>query len=439
MGASFQGQMTEIVNRLSSDVEESDQVARTSLSSMNLPGSLKDLETPQELPEHLRTRIHQFQQFGGVERVKSTFNVAQNYSQEAAHLLDVCQQILREEEEMDSSMRATYHNQWALPASHLANTKLQAEIDQYRGNLHHAEKSDSLVRVKFERIQDSLQKLSSPSGVSSLLPAAEPPSAETQQCVAELRKDLNRVEDLITERESLLKEILTATDADQVTHSLMDQENPQSIIDEELAKFKSIEVEIQRNIDEQKTLLDELAATNEKFIRSKSAGNSKREEAVTRIETNLNTCQEILHNLGEGAHFYKQFCELLTTLKGQCDRFLNDRKSAKVALEARLSHGSYGSGGSSHQYGQPPMYNFSGSQQGAPSSQQAYGSGGGGSYQLPAKYYQPVSTPHQQQPQQPPQYQPHESSNQQQEYIQVQGPDGKAQYIPASSIPYYRP
>jgi len=95
--------------------------------------------------------------------------------------------------------------------------------------------------------------------VSGLLPAAEPPSAETQQCVAELRNDLNRIEDLITERENLLKEILTATDADQVTHSLMDQENPQSIIDEELEKYKSIEAEIQRNIEEQKTLLDKLA------------------------------------------------------------------------------------------------------------------------------------------------------------------------------------
>jgi len=150
---------------------------------------------------------------------------------------------------------------------------------------------------------------------------------------------------------------------------------------------------------------------------------------VNRIETQLNTCQEILHNLGEGAHFYKQFCELLNTLKGNCDRFLNDRRSAKVALESRLSHGS---GGSSHNYGQPPMYNFGG-QQSQPQAQQqqhSYGSGGG-SYQLPAKYYQPVSAPQQ--------YQPQETSNQQQEYIQVQGPDGKAQYIPASSIPYYRP
>ena len=98
-------------------------------------------------------------------------------------------------------------------------------------------------------------------GVSSLVPAADPPSATTQQCVTDLRNKLNRLEDLIAERENLLKEILSATDADEVTHSLMDQENPQSIVDQELDKFKSVEAEIQRNIEEQKTLLEDLAVS----------------------------------------------------------------------------------------------------------------------------------------------------------------------------------
>jgi hypothetical protein len=67
-------------------------------------------------------------------------------------------------------------------------------------------------------------------------------------------------------------------------------------------------------------------------LNSKS-GASAREKGVDELHRQLNVCQEVLKNFSECTRFYQQFCTLLDALKVKCDRYHNDRKNAKMALE----------------------------------------------------------------------------------------------------------
>lgn len=325
-------------------------------------------------------------------------------------------------------MRSKYGNQWTLPASHLANTNLQQEITKFQSNLIHAGKSDQIVKSKFLKIKDTLRLLcGSESDIKSLLPSSDSPSKETLQSVKDLKNSLAKLDDILAERETLLKEVLSLTGSDDISSDLMNSDNTEETINQSLEKYNEYDIEISKNIDQQQKLFNEIYELNQVFLSSNSSSGSSREASVKQINEALDVCQELFNNLGEATNFYQQFCDLLNTLKTKCEKYVADRNNAKHSLENRLNN----SNNSFSQQQQQQQYSYR--------------------QQAPLNYYQQSSQQPQQHQQPPPNYsqnsntqysyQPPQQFSQNQnpppqQFIQVQGPDGKPQYIPASQ--YYQ-
>mmetsp|Transcript_65850 Transcript_65850/g.99285 ORF Transcript_65850/g.99285 Transcript_65850/m.99285 type:complete len:804 (-) Transcript_65850:15-2426(-) len=436
----YKTRVNQRVQGISASVEENDRLAKGTLSSMNLPDALQALEKPQGIPDAIRARVQQLKQMNGAERLNSMITTTKNHSIDAASTLSQCDKLLQEEEELDQKMRGQYGNQWNLPASHLANSTLTQEISKYKDNLNHAKKSDLLLDAKFKKCFPILQKLSgSESDVLSLLPDGKTVSvsAETKEAANAVKRALGSLEDIIAARETLLKEILSVAESDDISADVMSGEHDsQSVMENSLEKYQEFDDEIQKNIQQQQEILGELYELNQTFVQKNSAGGSAREGAIKGINEALDAYMELVKNLGEATHFYQQFCNLLNTLKVKCERFVADRKGAKIALEARLSQpqqfSSQGQGIPAKYFQQSSNY---------PQTQQpaSYRQAQAPQYQQPPQYSNQPQPQYQQAPQYQQQPQYSNQGSQPQQFIQVQGPDGKPQYIPASSLPNYRP
>ena len=176
---------------------------------------------------------------------------------------------MKEEEELDTQMRSQHGSQWVLPASHLANSSLIQEISKYENNLVHAKKSDAIVESKFKKIFPTLQNLcGSESDMLSLLPAGEAPAPQVQQAANELKKALAKLEDLIAERETLLKETLSVAESDDISADVMSgDKDSQSVMEQSMEKYSEFDSEIQKNVAAQQTLFDELYVSS-RFLSS---------------------------------------------------------------------------------------------------------------------------------------------------------------------------
>lgn len=414
----FQERKQQIVAQMAKSVEDQNQIVKQALLSLGLPDSLQAIETPDGIPPGVFENISKFKQQGGVPLLLNQLEVIQTLSRDVSGILKSCTESLNVEEQEDGALRGKYPGRWNRDPSHALNLGLRQEISKYQSNCDHAAKSDEIIRARAGEIQQLLITLSgTESDVQKLIPASDPPDANTVRLVNTLKQHLAQLEKSISERESLLAQVTSLAESDDITTSLI--QSPQgSIVEHALTKYRDFEVRLHQNAEAQDTLITTITEVNSSFVQAKNtaSGNASRDAAIQKIDGAIRTFSELLKNLNEGTGFYQKFQTILIQLKAKCDQFIATRNAEKNTLVGKLSQAQLGAvpvGGASFNYVPAQYVN--------PDAR--------GQFQ-PVNYAQPP----------PGYYPPPQASTSQAAYPQgsapqfytVQGPDGQPQYIPAS-------
>lgn len=414
-------------------IDENNQIALATLSSMNLPGAIEAMEVSPGIPETLKGNMKVLKSEGGVRLIIEQLDVIQRLAREDASILDGAVRSLDEEEGDDSELRKHYGVRWQRTPSHTLTVSLRQEIAKYRGYLEHGSKSDAYVAQKFRDMQQNIVRLNgSEEEILKILPGNQNTSnLSNSPIVNALKQSLTLLDRLIAERTSLRNQLNTLNKSDDISSALLAETSSSSGVSEdalfvrELKKYEDIQNSLEKTFVEQARLLDQIRAQNEQFVSGKQQqrmqGNDERGQILQQLNDAYKVFKELKGNLVEAVQFYTDLQEQLKQFSGKCSDFIVARRSEKQDLLREINSQA------SVQSSYPPSYASS-----------TTNSPGQRAYPIPPNYqtgnhpvqnlsyplgqpFPPVSyPPYQQQQQQAYYYQPAPPSQQYQQYQQPQ-------------------
>lgn len=331
-----------LVRKENGTMEERDAIAKGSLSSMNLPGAILASQTPKGIPPDLQERVEKFLSTGGLKLLQDLSSTVKQLAGQDSSILEEAGALLDAEEAADEEKRNLHSTRWVRAPSYTAAMTLRQELVKYRGNLDHARKSDAFVQRNLSAVEPLLRTLSSGRAeLEAMLPPVEQASGETMRFVKDLHLLLQRLDQIVSEREGLRKELAELAAKDDVSSALMTtQLSHESVVQEELNKYADIQLKIKTNVDQQTELLEAISNANAQFVSSKGgAQQTPRDLAFQRIEEGFKTFYELQKNLSEGIQFYTNFQELLNRFKSKCTSFCSERQAEMIQLEQQLASG----------------------------------------------------------------------------------------------------
>eukprot|EP01114_Cavostelium_apophysatum_P013019 TRINITY_DN3067_c0_g1_i3.p1 TRINITY_DN3067_c0_g1~~TRINITY_DN3067_c0_g1_i3.p1 ORF type:complete len:562 (-),score=185.11 TRINITY_DN3067_c0_g1_i3:92-1777(-) len=171
----YQERKESVVRNEMRAIEEHNQLAIGSLSSMSLPGAIEALESTVGggLPKALEEKRQIVHSEGGARLIIELVETLNKLAEEDGKVLAEATAKLDTEEKADNAMRQQWATRWSRTPSHTLTANLRQEAAKFKGNFDHARKSDTYVLKKFQDHQQFIVKLSgSANDVMSLLPTA---------------------------------------------------------------------------------------------------------------------------------------------------------------------------------------------------------------------------------------------------------------------------
>ncbi|KAL6057405.1 pH-response regulator protein palA/rim20 [Balamuthia mandrillaris] len=321
-------------------INEHNDMAKGSLSSMNLPAAIESLETPEGIPESLRLQMEVVRKDGGADYLSELMETLQNLSAEDQRILTEAIKYLDEEEAEDTDVRRQFGDRWDRPLSHNLAKNLREDSAKYKSNMEHALKSDEIVRTKFLKHREAIDILCKPEKeLAAMMPPDKEPSQPAKEAIAALRQSLGHLDSCIAERGELESELKALVEADDIASVLLSSDKaPELIYQEELRKYEDIQRRLQANFQQQKQLLDNISSENAAFDATKDLNehSRRREELVRHLSLAYSAFKETKANLQEGIEFYTNFQDLLKNLRTKCKDFAWARSSEKRDLLNRI-------------------------------------------------------------------------------------------------------
>lgn len=323
-----------------SRIEEANGIARSSLSSMGLPGSLQAFESPTGIPQSLLDKVHILQSRGGIGKLYDLLENLAGLGRENESILNAAIDTLNSEESEDNTLRQTYGDKWNRTPSHTLTGNLRQEALKYQGNLEHARKSDQYIKKK---LTDNEQLITLLSGthddIVAFIPANAESGAVNLDVVAQLKSGLRQLDDLISGRDNLQSDLKKTSEKDDITAKLFGTtEAPESIFARELLKYQHLQARVSAQLAEQEKILERISAANDLFLQARQSNkvSLEREAALQKLDLAFKTFMELEGNFKEGVQFYKNFQDLLVRFKVQVDDFVFARTTEKNELQAQI-------------------------------------------------------------------------------------------------------
>lgn len=155
----FQQQANKIINQNLEYLQKLSSDEDSFLAQYGLPQAIYSLSSREELPQDLWKRVSEFQQKGNIQYLESLLSGVKQSRKNCFDIIGKCEQLVLDEENEDSSMRASYGSKWQrLPSSSL-NGEIKSRIDSYKANLEKAYETDSTVENNLEHIKPKMALL----------------------------------------------------------------------------------------------------------------------------------------------------------------------------------------------------------------------------------------------------------------------------------------
>lgn len=340
--AVYEGKKQYLLRDEQNTIKENDELAKTSLHSMDLPGAL-NLTATNDFPPELMTKIRKFKEAHLSTRLPELLRSRDEVARIDEEILNQADSMLNQEEKEDETVRNNYGAHLFRIPSYTVNSAFRQDIAKYKGNMEYARKSDVLVQKKLESALPLLQQLNaSEQAILSMVPQPESASSSNQQCANDLRVMLKSLDELIAERGEIGKKLQQMVATDDISGTLMANPTPHDgIFSLELGKYADLQLQLQKNTEKQGPLLDAIAKANQIYVSSKGGAGkqSARESALQRIDEAMKVAFEVEKNLTEGMQFYSQFQELLMRLKTRVSEFVSARDNERKSIITQVTAG----------------------------------------------------------------------------------------------------
>ncbi|KAH7120210.1 BRO1-like domain-containing protein [Dactylonectria estremocensis] len=327
------------------------------LTSLGLPGSLQALEKPLGLPPSLVQHAEEIRQADAIGRVQKSFADIDKLRSADMAIFEEGKAALASEEEEDQRLRMRFGTQrWARPESRHepAGAKLWVHASEIDGYFASSISSDSVVREKFNGIQDLLSILSGTDrGLMDYVPSSRrmdmPESLKP--VIGRLRGAYNDVLRLESRRRKKVENLREGARRDDIKPDILKEAarlertypstalvpaHFEDFFEKRLDELYEPELDaVDKEAQDQERILGEVQRINREFESQKrqtgDRGNRERELALQRLDNAYFKYKDIVNNLEVGRKFYND----LNKIVGQGFRDVVRGWVAQRRMEAR--------------------------------------------------------------------------------------------------------
>eukprot|EP01097_Dermamoeba_algensis_P006110 TRINITY_DN3854_c0_g1_i1.p1 TRINITY_DN3854_c0_g1~~TRINITY_DN3854_c0_g1_i1.p1 ORF type:complete len:877 (+),score=270.26 TRINITY_DN3854_c0_g1_i1:258-2633(+) len=337
----YDEQKAELIRQEIKMIEDHNDLAKSALVSMGLPGSIQMYESPSGVPQPLLEKLKSVSSEGGIRLLRELIEALNKLAEED---ISICRSIISEldQEEADDNMnRMQLGDDWPRTPSSTLTQGLRGELSNYRTKLDQSRKSDSYVVKKYKDNQEWLEKISgTESDIIAMIPGR---SASTQRFdLSRLKHMLFSLDTLLSERNSLMNSLRETASKDDVSSKLInisEGKSQESVFEEELKKYDPIKAKLRSSFSDQKNILHNIAEENTRFSSSNAGSSlSGRADTLSKMENALKVFHELKGNLREGMEFYLSLQESLRLLQGKVSDFILARDTEKADLEREIQN-----------------------------------------------------------------------------------------------------
>eukprot|EP01105_Mastigella_eilhardi_P021503 TRINITY_DN520_c0_g1_i1.p1 TRINITY_DN520_c0_g1~~TRINITY_DN520_c0_g1_i1.p1 ORF type:complete len:663 (-),score=163.95 TRINITY_DN520_c0_g1_i1:994-2937(-) len=247
------------------NIKDHNEIVKSALAEMNLPGAVEALESPTGIPQTLMDKHRTVASENGAAHVTELIKTLRQLAVMDGQLLDEASKTLDAEEGEDRELRTNFGPKWTRTPSHTLTAGLRQETLKYKGNWEHATKSDTYVLSKWDNVKRYVELLAgSDKALQDFVPSATQRQLVQSPAVSALKDDLTQLDNLLAEREKLRKDIQDMSTKDDITPVLMQHMNEpvEDIYRQELSKYNDITNSIHANCERQTPLLAKLRVTH---------------------------------------------------------------------------------------------------------------------------------------------------------------------------------
>jgi len=335
-----------LMRGLSRQIDENNQLAIATLSSLNLPGAIEALETNKTggIPPSMQEKINNFRKEGGIKLVLELQETLKKLAEEDENILTLSLKKLDDEETEDGQMRQQYGSRWFRTPSHTLTLNLRQDAAKYKGHVDHARKSNDIVHKKFQEYQQYLLKMSGTQDeLLSLIPSPSNSSSaigSNDSTVVALKQSLSALDKLIAERSQLKEALIKTHQTDDISAKLLQAHQvntpDEQVFGEELAKYDKINEALTASFATQNKLLGAIQQQNIQFVAAKQSQSqgleAQREQVFQGLNNALKISTELKSNFREGIQFYSNFQDMLKQFLTKCTDFSLARNTEKTDL-----------------------------------------------------------------------------------------------------------
>ncbi|KAJ3557381.1 hypothetical protein NM688_g1507 [Phlebia brevispora] len=296
----------EIIDR----AQRLDDVATSTLRSLNLPAALEALERPVGLPPSLLKK--------------------------ADEALDFLDQEAEEDEVFQAGLPGVR------AASQEANKELTTKAEKYRSILQQAGASDQVVRAKWDEWEQNITELTwSNEDLEAAVPSTTVSMASridagdknsTQSHARQLRVLLESLGGIQRERAQSVARVKWLAESEDITPRVLKAATAierwvevqpsmfEDLLDEALEKYTKFREDLEAGEQRQEVLLESITGRNQLFLQSRKEDPSvtDRERALQSLDLAYHKYREVTRNLDEGVQFYNDFGKILTQFRETC-------------------------------------------------------------------------------------------------------------------------
>lgn len=329
---------------------------RSTLSSFSLPGSLQALEKPLGLPPSLSSHAEEIRQSDGVNRIQRSFSEISGLAKSAASIYNEARSHLAAECNENDRLRSKYgSDRLNRLDSALTAPKLYARLEEIDGYFKSAAKSDNLIHERFLDCKDMLCILSS--GVRELnnyVPSARRKelSPKLSEQVLKLRKILNDLTKLETDRQKKIKDLQERVEKDDINPSLaiqaarLERTCPaqrlapadfEDLLETRISVYDADILAVKSDEEEQKKAIRALQICYKDFSLAKNNdGGSivgEREKSLQTLEDAYYKYKEIIRNLESARKFYNDLGKMVGMFRDGVKSWVLERGEEAIKLE----------------------------------------------------------------------------------------------------------
>ncbi|KAF3428254.1 hypothetical protein E2986_02109 [Frieseomelitta varia] len=343
--SSYEVRRNELVNSEISKLREMTQILNGVLASLNLPAAIEDTSGT-ELPQSLLEKAQHVKDTGGIQALENSMKELPDLLQRNKELLDECERMLQEERQSDDQLREQFKERWTrIPSSRLTE-QFTITLRKYREIINNAVSADKVVREKYENHKEGMEILSlSENDLINTVPTGS--AVQESHTVAQLRKLMEDIETLKTERDIIESELKCATTDMKATFlSALAKDGgidePNLSVESIGKTYGPLQKQVRDSIARQEQLIAEIQKCHTAFTAEQSGSGSAREMMLCKLASAYDAFKELKGNLNEGAKFYNDLTQLLVVFQNKISDFCFARKTEKEELlkdlTTNLSH-----------------------------------------------------------------------------------------------------